>query len=90
MNPFGVNARESRDSPAHPKSISIAFALDVTGSMGAIPDLLARKELPTFMKSLLDLGVDDPQVLFLFVGDATSDHGPLQVGQYERDRKSVV
>ena len=37
MNPKGVTARESRDSEDHPESLGIVFALDVTGSMGAIP-----------------------------------------------------
>lgn len=89
MNPFGVKAREARDSAAHPKSIGIVFALDVTGSMGAIPDLLARRELPTFMKTLQDCSIRDPQVMFMFVGDATSDRGPLQVGQFESSEKEM-
>jgi hypothetical protein len=83
MNPKGVRVRESRDSPEHPSSLAIAFALDVTGSMGAIPDLLARQKLPKFMKVLGDCGVPDPQILFLGVGDATCDRAPLQVGQFE-------
>jgi hypothetical protein len=83
MNPKGVRLRESRDSPDHPNSIAIAFALDVTGSMGEIPDLLARQELPKFMKILLDCKVEDAQLLFLALGDATSDTAPLQVGQFE-------
>lgn len=83
MNPLGVGMRESRDSLEHPNSIPIVFALDVTGSMGEIPEQLARKELPHFMKTLLDSGVADPQVLFMFVGDAAHDSGPLQVGQFE-------
>ena len=83
MNPRGVRVRESRDSEEHPNSLGIAFALDVTGSMGHIPDELARRELPRFMKILGECGVADPQVLFLAVGDATSDRAPLQVGQFE-------
>jgi hypothetical protein len=83
MNPKGVRVRESRDSPDHPSSLAIAFALDVTGSMGNIPDLLARKELPRFMKVLADCGVPDPQLLFMAVGDATCDRASLQVGQFE-------
>lgn len=83
MNPKGVRLRESRDSPDHPSSIAITFALDVTGSMGKIPDLLARQELPKFMKILMDCKVPDPQLLFLAVGDATSDRAPLQIGQFE-------
>lgn len=83
MDPKGVRVRESRDSAAHPNSLAIVFALDVTGSMGMIPDLLARRELPKFMKALGTLGVADPQVLFLAVGDVVSDVAPLQVGQFE-------
>ncbi len=83
MDPKGVHLRESRDSADHPASLAIAFALDVTGSMGDIPDLLARRELSKFMQLLLDCGVADPQLLFLAVGDATCDRAPLQVGQFE-------
>ena len=83
MNPHGLKMRESRDSNEHPDSLGIAFALDVTGSMGNIPELLARKELPTFMKLLTDCRIPDPQVLFMAIGDATSDNAPLQVGQFE-------
>lgn len=89
MNPHGVKLRESRDSPSHPNSLGVVFALDVTGSMGQIPEQLARRELPTFMKTLLDCGVTDPQVLFLAVGDATSDRAPLQVGQFESAAKEM-
>jgi hypothetical protein len=83
MNPHGVKVRESRDSIAHPHSLGIVFALDVTGSMGEIPELLARRELPGFVKLLIDHRIADPQVLFLAVGDAFSDGAPLQVGQFE-------
>lgn len=83
MNPKGVRARESRDSPDHPATVPIVFALDVTGSMGEIPKKLAKEELPHFMKVLTDCGVTDPQLLFMAVGDAYSDRAPLQVGQFE-------
>ena len=83
MNPLGVGMRESRDSADHPHSLPVIFALDVTGSMGAIPEMLARRELPHFMKTLIDSGVAHAQVLFMCVGDAAHDHGPLQVGQFE-------
>lgn len=83
MDPKGVRVRESRDSAEHPNSLGIVFALDVTGSMGHIPVLLATRELPKFMKVLASSGVRDAQVLFMAVGDATSDQAPLQVGQFE-------
>jgi hypothetical protein len=89
MNPYGVRVRESRDSAAHPESLGIVFALDVTGSMGDIPVMLAKTQLPTFMTSILDLGVRDPQVLFMAVGDAFCDGAPLQVGQFESGAKEM-
>jgi hypothetical protein len=83
MQPKGVRLRECRDSPEHPNSLGIVFALDVTGSMGAIPRLLATQQLPNFMKVLMSCKVPDPQLLFVAVGDAVSDRSPLQVGQFE-------
>jgi len=83
MNPRGIRARESRDSDEHPNSLAIAFALDVTGSMGEIPEALAKRELPGFMLLLEKFGVADPQLLFMAVGDAVGDRAPLQVGQFE-------
>ncbi len=83
MNPRGIQVRESRDSAEHPQSLGIVFALDVTGSMGDIPKLLARRELPNFMKLLGACRIADPQILFMAIGDATSDNAPLQIGQFE-------
>src|SRR5262249_1686579 len=83
MNPKAVRVRGGRDSADHPHSLGIVFALDVPGSMADIPRMLATRHLPTFMKVLTDLRVPDPQLLFMAVGDATSDHAPLQVGQFE-------
>ncbi len=83
MDPRGLKMRESRDSADHPNSLGVVFALDVTGSMGDIPQILATRELPTFMKLLTACGIADPQLLFMAIGDATSDKAPLQVGQFE-------
>ena len=83
MNPRGLRVREARDSAEHPESLAIAFALDVTGSMGDIPRMLARRDLPGFMQTLNQAGIPDPQLLFMAVGDANSDQAPLQVGQFE-------
>lgn len=83
MNPHGVKFRESRDSADHPNSLGIVFALDVSGSMGEIPEQIARRELPGFMKTLMDTGVKDPQVLFMAFSDTASNQAPLQVGQFE-------
>lgn len=87
MDPKGLEFRESRDSEKHPKSIGVMFALDETGSMMDIPDLMAREELPKFMETILKGEfVDDPQVLILAFGDAdTGEDAPLQVGQFESE-----
>jgi hypothetical protein len=87
MNPYGVRYRESRDSAEHPNSLSIVWLLDVTGSMGSIPDFLARnqKGLAAFMGSVSQV-VEDPQVLFAAFGDAPKgDSSALQVGQFESE-----
>jgi hypothetical protein len=89
MDPKGVKFRESRDSAAHPNSLSIVFALDVSGSMGAIPNLLARKHLPSFMKNLMDAGIPDPQLMFMAIGNAYADKAPLQAGQFESSEKEM-
>ena len=83
MNPKGVRLRESRDGADHPQSLGIVFALDVTGSMGEIPKLMATQQLPAFMKTLLGCQIQDAQLLFMAIGDAFSDNAPLQVGQFE-------
>jgi len=83
MNPKGLKVRECRDSENHPDSLGIVFALDVTGSMGDIPHILAKTELPKFMKMLTACGVTHPQLMFMAIGDANSDQASLQVGQFE-------
>lgn len=84
MNPFGLVARESRDSEAHPESVGVVFALDVSGSMEQIPEQLAMRTLPTFME-LASRFLPHPQILFVAFGNAYSDHSPLQVGQFESE-----
>jgi hypothetical protein len=84
MNPRGVKFRESRDSAAHPNTVGIVFALDVSGSMEDIPHTLATKTLPTFMEAVLP-ALPDAQVLFMAFGNAYSDKSPLQVGQFESE-----
>lgn len=84
MNPHGLTVRESRDSAAHPDSNPIIVAFDVTGSMGRIPEQFARDKLGGLMRMLVERDfVVDPQVLFAAIGDAYTDRGPLQLGQFE-------
>ena len=79
----GKVMRESRDSGAHPNSVAIAVLWDVTGSMGDGPRRFTPK-LGSLMSLIVSKGyLADPQILFGAVGDATSDHLPLQIGQFE-------
>lgn len=82
-----IPPRESRDSADHPKSLAIAFLLDGTGSMGDIPERMARSTLPAFMATVLGLDVRHPQILFGMLGDTETDlrpgREPIQVGQFE-------
>lgn len=90
LNPKGVKLRESRDSSDNPNSTPIIVALDVTGSMGMIVDVIAREGLGTLFNEILDRKlVSDPHVMFMAVGDAHSDKAPLQVSQFEADNRIV-
>lgn len=83
LDPKGVTFRESRDSDAHPRSTAISVIFDETGSMGGIPRVF-QKKLAELMSVLLLKGyIQDPQILFGALGDATCDRVPLQVGQFE-------
>lgn len=83
LMPTGVTVRECRDSEAHPNAVPIIFGLDVTGSMGRVPEQLIRSGLPTLMTTIIDKGVQDASVCFVAVGDEYSDSYPLQVAQFE-------
>ena len=84
MDPKRITVRESRDSEEHPESFPIIIALDETGSMGHIPELIIKNVLPDIMESILNAGVKDPQICFMGIGDCCfSEEAPLQVGQFE-------
>ncbi|WP_227985383.1 hypothetical protein [Nocardia spumae] len=87
LDPFGVGARESRDSAEHGASLPIAVLFDVTGSMGVVPRVMQEK-LATLHGLLQRKGyAEDPQILFGGIGDADCDRVPLQVGQFESDNR---
>lgn len=84
LDPLGVKVREARDSKAHPDSVGVIFALDVSGSMGAVPVGLATKTLPGFMNEVRRY-LPDIQLCFMALGNAFTDRSPLQVGQFESE-----
>jgi len=81
--PVNIGIRESRDSDAHPESLAVMVFLDVTGSMGRIPESIIKNELGTLMNTIIDNGVLHPQILFGAIGDHISDKVPIQIGQFE-------
>lgn len=83
LSPKNIEYRESCDSEEHPESFPIIIGLDVTGSMGDIPDYLIKSAFPEIMKKLIDSGISNPQVLFLGIGDHKCDSAPIQISQFE-------
>lgn len=90
FDPERIDVRESRDSDYNPNSTPIIVAVDVTGSMGHLAELLVREGVAELMTSLLDEGrVSDPQLLCMGIGDAWTDQAPLQATQFEADLRIV-
>ncbi len=90
LNPYGVRVRESRDSADNPNSTPLIVALDVTASMGILADVIAREGLGTLFTGILDRKpISDPHVMFMGVGDANCDSAPLQVSQFEADKRII-
>lgn len=83
MSPMKLGIREARDSDVHPNTLPIIIALDVTGSMGRIPENIIRDDLTHLMEGLIKSGLPDVTVMFLAIGDLKTDSYPLQVGQFE-------
>lgn len=97
MDTSKITIRESRDSDKYPTTIPIIVMLDVTGSMGQIPENLIKNKLDKLMETLINHDVKGAQVLFGAIGDHISDKYPIQVGQFEagtdelnRDITSIV
>lgn len=87
---LSTGVRESRDSIEHPETTPIIIALDVTGSMRRTPHEMIRDNFPKLMDTLMQLGVKDPQLLFMAIGDHEYDRYPIQVGQFESDTEKIV
>lgn len=80
--------RECIENEEHPETVPIIIALDVTGSMGRIPEKLIKGCFPEIMGQILDLGID-PEVCFLGIGDVICDKAPFQAGQFEANDQSM-
>ena len=86
LDPKAITVREARDSADHPDSTPIIIALDVTGSMGMLSDYMVKTGLGKLVEEILARKpVNDPQIMFMGVGDAFYDRAPLQVTQFESD-----
>ena len=86
LDPKGVEFRESCDSADNPNSTPVIVALDVTGSMSAVLDVMARTGLSTLAEEIYDRKpVTDPHIMMMGVGDVECDHAPLQITQFEAD-----
>jgi len=84
LDPLNVKLRESRDSDEHPKSNAIIVGLDVTGSMGMLAEVMAKKGLGTLIEQINERKpVESPHTLIMAIGDARWDSAPLQVTQFE-------
>lgn len=94
MDPKGITFREARDSNVHPESLAIMVWLDVTGSMGRIPEVIIKEKLDKIMTTLINHGVKDAAVFFGAIGDHNSGYGgdryPLQVGQFESGTDELI
>lgn len=75
--------RESCDSEEHPTSYPIIIGLDVTGSMGQVPENLIKEAFPEIMKAVMEKGIEHAQICFVGIGDHYTDDAPIQVGQFE-------
>ena len=86
FDPKKIILRESRDSTDNPASTPIIIGLDVTGSMGMIPDYFVRTGLkPLFEEIYTRRPVSDPAIMLMGIGDVVSDRAPMQASQFESD-----
>ena len=82
LNPKNV-IRECCDTDAHPHTVPVILALDVTGSMGNAAVEVAKK-LNIIMTKLYEK-VTDVEFLIMGIGDLACDRCPIQASQFESD-----
>lgn len=84
LDPTRIKYRESCDSQANPDSTPVILAVDETGSMGILAEIIIKQGLGTIMKAIYDRRpVTDPHIMCMALGDAFVDTAPLQVTQFE-------
>lgn len=80
--------RESRDSVDSPAARPIIIGMDVTGSMGFIPEYMAKQGIGDIMANILKYEpVKHPHVLMATFADGHGDRYPIQVAQFEADNR---
>ncbi len=79
--------REARDNDDHPTTTPVIVSLDVSGSMGAVLEYMAKTGMDSIVQNLYDrLPVPDPSVLAIAVDDVDAGNFvPFQVTQFEAD-----
>ena len=86
-HPANIKVRESRNSPANPKSTPVIIAMDCTGSMQDLA-VSMLKNVGTLMGEIYDrLPISDPHIMAMFFDDViTSPTDALQATQFEADK----
>lgn len=86
LDPRKIKVRESRDSDHNPQSTALIVALDVTGSMGMLLDVIARDGLGTLVQQVYDRKpISDPHIMIMGIGDTECDEAPIQATQFEAE-----
>lgn len=84
LDPKDAKIRESRDSDLNPESTAVIVGTDITGSMGMLAEIVAKKSLGTVIEEIIARKpVTDPHVMVACFGDVRCDSAPLQVTQFE-------
>jgi hypothetical protein len=91
LAPADIKLRESRDSASNPNSTALIVALDVTGSMDKVLDVMARDSLGTLVASIYERRpITDPHIMIMGIGDFECDRSPVQATQFEAENKLLV
>lgn len=91
LDPKKFLIRESRHSPANPKSTPVILALDITSSMGDVAHQIAKNGLEKLVTEIFARKpVSDPHIAFGAIGDALCNaEQSLQMSQFESDATMI-